>query len=258
MINFIQPYSFELNIGKAYNEACEPLEGWICITDQDTLKFDGFARRVKEITDNAMITQVITCRTNRIRADNENIIHGLNDESDIGVHLKVFDALWEEHGAKLDSTRMPIVGMCMIFHSSVWEKVKFIEEAINFDSLFTTHCKQAGFTTHVAKGLYIFHLYRWGKEVGCVDHLIMPKKVIIDKNLLHLRKYKDMRTVKTGFFCIQTGVTYKRGDPYKGKRTDLEHVLVEEQEKKEAHVKAKEKVERKPKAKKIKRKTKKK
>ena len=174
-MNFIQPFDFDINIGKAYNEACEPLEGWICITDQDTLKFDGFAQRVKEITDNAEHTQVITCVTNRLRRDNTNVIQELYKESDINVHLDKYNELWGLYGAKLEPTREPIAGVCMIFHKSVWDHVKFIEKAINFDSLFSVHCRQAGYTTHVAKGLYIFHLYRWGKKVGDISHLVQKK-----------------------------------------------------------------------------------
>ena len=34
-----------------------------------------------------------------------------------------------------------------------------------------------------------------------------------------------MRKVKIQFFCIQQKKTYKVGDDYTGKRTDLEHVL---------------------------------
>lgn len=172
VINYIQPYSYELNIGKAYNEAIEPLEGWICITDQDTLKFEGFAQRVKEIVNSAEITQVITCATNRLRKDNTNVIHELYDESDINVHYDKFNELWRTYGSKLERTKEPIAGVFMLFHKSVWKKVKFIEDAINFDSLFTTMCRQNGFTTHVAKGLYIFHLYRWGRNVADISHLI--------------------------------------------------------------------------------------
>ena len=33
------------------------------------------------------------------------------------------------------------------------------------------------------------------------------------------------RKVIKDFFCIQSKVSYKKGDIYKGKRTDLDHVL---------------------------------
>lgn len=157
-MNFIQP--FGSNIGDAYNKAIEPLEGWICITDQDTLKFKGFAQHAKEITDKADISQVITCMTNRLRKDNKNVIQALYEESDIKVHIAKFNELWERYGTTIERTKEPIAGMCMIFHRSVWDKVKF-KNTLNFDNHFTTDVRKEGFTTHVAKGLYIFHLYKW-------------------------------------------------------------------------------------------------
>lgn len=172
MINFIQPFDFDINIGKAYNEACSKLDGWICITDQDTLKFEGFAQRLKEIIDGADENMVITCATNRLRKDNTNVIHALYDETDINTHLNEFNRLWGLYGAKLERTNEPIAGVCMVFHKSVWDKVKFIENAINFDRLFTNSCKLAGFLPMVAPGLYIFHLYRWNRPEGDISHLI--------------------------------------------------------------------------------------
>ncbi len=38
-----------------------------------------------------------------------------------------------------------------------------------------------------------------------------------------------MRKVKTDFFCIKTKKKYKKGDDYKGKRTDINHVLEPEE-----------------------------
>lgn len=171
MIHFIQPYSFELNIGKAYNEAIEPLDGWICITDQDTLKFEGFANKVKEIVDHASKKDVITCVTNRLNNLNQNLVDGMYNEPDINKHFEVYNRLWDEHGNSLEGTKMPIAGVFMLFHKSVWDKVKFVENSIQFDSLFTEEVKRKGFNTKVAKGLYIFHLYRWGKSVNDIKHL---------------------------------------------------------------------------------------
>lgn len=52
-----------------------------------------------------------------------------------------------------------------------------------------------------------------------------------------------MKVIKE-FFCIQEKVSYKVGDEYKGKRTDLGHVL-EAPKKKEAKKKATPKTENK-------------
>lgn len=173
MIHFIQPFSFEKNIGKAYNEAVKDLDGWICITDQDTLKFEGFANRVKQIVDGANKNQIITCSTNRLRRDNMNVIHELYNEPDINVHYNKFNELWEMYGTRLEPTNEAIAGVFMLFHKTAWEAVPFIENAINFDRLFTSGCKNKGFKPMVAKGLYIFHLYRWGRDVSDISHLII-------------------------------------------------------------------------------------
>lgn len=173
MINFIQPYSYELNIGKAYNEAIEPLEGWICITDQDTLKFDGFAQRVKQIIETIDEDTLFTCMTNRLRKNNKQVLTHLFDETDINVHLNEFERLWSLNGVKMTDTDT-IAGVLMVFHKKVWEKVKFVENAPNFDRIFSGQCRNAGFKTKLALGLYIFHLYRWGKHdpENYVAHLI--------------------------------------------------------------------------------------
>lgn len=172
MINFIQPFAYDLNIGREYNERISELDGWICITDQDTLKFEGFAQHVKEIVENAQEDWIITCMTNRLRQDNTNVIMELYDESDVWVHFYKFKDLWDEFGAELEPTKEPIAGVFMLFHKSAWEEVRFIENAINFDRLFTDMCKKKGYKPHVAKGLYIFHLYRWGRDVADISHLV--------------------------------------------------------------------------------------
>lgn len=171
MIHFIQPFSFDLNIGKAYNEAIAPLEGWICITDQDTLKFEGFAGRVKSVVESASENDVITCRTNRLHLSNRNLVANMYHEPDINKHKETFDKLWNIYGNTLELTEMPIAGVFMLFHKSVWEKAPFNENSIRFDSEFTEAVRNLGFQTKVAKGLYIFHLYRWGRDVNDIRHL---------------------------------------------------------------------------------------
>lgn len=161
MINFIQPYSFDGNIGKAYNDAIEPLDGWICITDQDTLKFYGFAQRVKQITEAADTNMLIGCMVNRLRKDNTNVLSDFYYERDISTHLLVFEGIWAKNGVKLERSKEVVAGVFMLFHKSLWEKVKFKENEINFDNHFSVDCRKAGFVTMVAKGLYIFHLYKW-------------------------------------------------------------------------------------------------
>ena len=171
MINFIQPYSFTLDIGIAYNKACEPLEGWICITDQDTLKFEGFANHLRTIIGTIDENVVFTCMTNRLRRNNPQVVKECFDESDIDKHFNYFNNVWDVYGTKLVDTET-IAGVCMVFHKKVWEKVKFAN-CVTFDRVFSHQARQAGFKTKLALGLYIFHLYRWGKPdpENNIEHL---------------------------------------------------------------------------------------
>ena len=173
MINFIQPYDFNLNIGKAYNEAIEPLEGWICLTDQDTLKFEYFAQYVKEIISTIDENTVFTCMTNRLRRNNPQVVKECFDETDIDKHFNYFNNLWDVYGTELIPCET-IGGVCMVFHKSAWEKVKFVENVNTFDRIFSHQVRQVGCRTMLAKGLYIFHLYRWGKDdpENNIAHLI--------------------------------------------------------------------------------------
>ena len=162
-IHFIQPYDFNLNIGKAYNEAIKPLYGWICLTDQDTLKFEGFAQHVKELIESVDKKTVLTCMTNRLRRNNPQVVKECFDECDIDKHFNFFNNLWDYYGTEIEYTET-IAGVCMIFHKSVWDQVKFKENTNVFDRIFSHEVRQHGCRTMLAKGLYIFHLYRWGKE----------------------------------------------------------------------------------------------
>lgn len=126
---------------------------------------------MSEIVNSANEDDVITCITNRLSKSNENLAKGMYYVSDINIHYELFNDLWEENGSKLEHTKMPIAGVFMLFHKSVWNKVKFVENSIQFDYIFTEDVRKEGFKTKVATGLYIFHLYRWGRNVNDIRHL---------------------------------------------------------------------------------------
>ena len=69
----------------------------------------------------------------------------------------------------------------MVFHKSLWEKVGgFREDQTFFDKYFSYDVYDKGGVCMIAKGLYIFHLYRWGSlnPVSEVKHLVKkPPKV---------------------------------------------------------------------------------
>ena len=71
-VEFLQPFSYEGNIGKEYNRVIDNLPGnpWICLTDQDTLKPPEFAQRLQKVLHNLPGTILIGTRTNRLNPSN--------------------------------------------------------------------------------------------------------------------------------------------------------------------------------------------
>ena len=176
MIHFIQPFSYDLNIGKAYNDAIDllPDNDWICITDHDTLKFSGFANHIKEIILSVSKDVIFTSRVNRLAKSNPAVIEALYDCEDIDEHKDMASFLWEQNKTLLTDTNI-IAGCCMVFHKSLWRDVGgFLEKSITFDKHFSKVAKQKGKKLKIAQGLYVFHLYRWGHENPATEiaHLI--------------------------------------------------------------------------------------
>lgn len=163
-VHFLQPYAYDLLIGREYNDAIDRLPGgsWICINDQDTLKPPGYAERVKYIIEYEVKdpeTYLIGSRTNRMSRLNPNVVPELHEEGDISKHLVKAFELWEKHRTSLTAAH-EVAGYCMIFNKALWEKVGgFPPRSIRFDSWLSERAE-----IYTALGLYTFHLYRWHKR----------------------------------------------------------------------------------------------
>lgn len=173
-VNYLQVYDYNLNISKRLNECIEPLEGWICLTDQDTLKFASFPNNLKEILKDADKNNLIGATTNRLRPSNPQVVQHLFNETDINKHHEYSIEAWNKYNTTLEQTNL-IAGSCMIFHKDLFNKVGgFQEDKIFFDKYFSYDVYNSGGLCLIAKGLYIFHLYRWGSKdpVSDVKHLV--------------------------------------------------------------------------------------
>ena len=52
----------------------------------------------------------------------------------------------------------------MLFPKSVWEKVGGLKEkSVHVDIEFTNAVRKKGGKVGIAQGLYVLHMYRWGK-----------------------------------------------------------------------------------------------
>ena len=167
------------DIGGGLNEAIAllPDDAWVCVRDGDTL-FLGprWGEQIEQIAARAEAEGygLVGCVTNRLRAAYQLHDGVLSGEPDIGRHVAVAAERWNAHGAAIAALPSgPVAGMLMLFRKSEWAAHPFVEKSIYFDQAFTQAARERGVRVGIAQGLYLFHLYRWGKPnpTGYVGHL---------------------------------------------------------------------------------------
>ena len=164
-VRYITPFATDLNIGRAYNEAISelPEDCYVCLRDGDTMFLTSdWGLQIEQIIKSNPSFDLITCMTNRI-AIKEHCVSGMFDEDSILRHVEKAKALQEFWGDIVTPTNVA-PGLCMIFHKSLWHKYKFKENSIIFDKEFSKDVIKGNGRIGLAKGLYILHLYRYGKE----------------------------------------------------------------------------------------------
>ena len=168
-IHYSTPFSTEKNIGKAYNEFMElvPDGDWVCIMDGDVLRLlPDWGNQIESIIRNNTQFKLIGCMTNRLRANHQLYRNTFSNEPNIDYHVRVAALLQHEYSYKVEATSY-VAGLCLIFSKDTWKAVGgFRENSILFDKEFNTdiRAKFGGNPIGIAKGLYLFHLYRWGSK----------------------------------------------------------------------------------------------
>lgn len=164
IIHFIQPFARDKNIGREYNERISELpdDCYICLRDQDTLPLrSDWGEQIYQAIEDNVEYDIIGCVTNRLRAPYQLVDGKFNSDPDISNHIKIANEQWERYGTEV--MQVPVVaGMCMIFHKSVWDEIRFKENSIFFDKEFCNAARKK-YKIGVAKGIYLFHLYRWNQ-----------------------------------------------------------------------------------------------
>lgn len=165
-IIYSTPARPDKNIGKAYNDfmATVPNEAWVCLRDGDTMFMTpDWCQHIEDIIkENGDKFDLIGCMTNRLRGKHQ-LIDGMFDNENISDHLEVAKQI---RSNKVEAVN-GVAGLCLIFRKSLWDKVKFVENSIHFDTQFCKSVTLSGGRIGVAKGLYLFHLYRWGQKDPC-------------------------------------------------------------------------------------------
>lgn len=162
-VHYISPYSLTKNIGGCLNDAIQQLNpspyDWVCHLDQDALwLLPDSKAQLEHICANTKF-DVIGPVTNRL-AQRYQQVEGMFDQYDIREHVKMSQKLQTDNYGIVQSTPNVLAAFCLCFRVKVWEKIKFTENSLQFDSQFSISARRQGFTTGLMIGLYVFHLYR--------------------------------------------------------------------------------------------------
>lgn len=178
MIHFFNPYSFEGDIGKAYNYYASIVpnpEDWICFTDGDTswLRPD-YGHHIKQIVDQNPEAGMFTCLTNRVGCIQQCYGNRISPELNMMKHIRIANDVAAGQKLKVKPLNFIISGHCMIFKKSTWERVGGFAENIGIlsvDNIFSQKILDAGLKILLMEGVYIWHKYRLETGINDKSHL---------------------------------------------------------------------------------------
>lgn len=179
-VHFLTPYH-PRDIGKGLNQAIAllPANDWICLRDADTLfltpQCQPLVIQIATENDHPGGVKLIGCRTNRVRSPLQHCGEALFESADINDHVAEAERRRGMYGSQV--TPHPqgeaVAGLLMLFPVSLARLLRFEEKTAHFDSRFTAQARAIGQPVGIAQGLYLFHMYRWGRSnpADYVEHL---------------------------------------------------------------------------------------
>ncbi len=183
-VHHITPGRSDKNIGRAINEIVKALpdNDWICLRDIDTLPMyhEKIYQQCEEIAQ-AGEFDLVGCMTNRLGLHYQLVGGRKSNDSDIMNHRKIGVDLYNKHGNEIMPIQQVIGGLFMLFPKSAWRQVGgFPEGGIQiqghfFDYHFCKKVMQQRLRIGIAKGIYLFHYYRFehGEDTRkAVAHLL--------------------------------------------------------------------------------------
>lgn len=177
VVHYISPYRTDKNIGKAINDAIRQLnaadEDWICHLDQDALWLLPDSK--KQLEEILAVTgyDILGPLTNRLGSELQ-LSPCMYVETDIMKHIQAAkDYAQINYGLTKSVTEGVLAAFCLCFQVSTWKSLGgFQENSLNFDWYFSEMAKKMGFKLGIMSGIYVFHLYRMGKNKDDYSHLV--------------------------------------------------------------------------------------
>jgi hypothetical protein len=180
-VHHITPARSDKNFGKSINDLVKNFapSDWIALRDIDTLPLDhvSFIKQCEEIA-NSGVFDLVSGMTNRLGLNYQLVGGKMSENTDMAKEVNLAKSLALKHGSKVDPINETVAGFFMLFSKDIWDKVKgFPEGAIMIngemvDYIFSKKVIEKGGKIGIAQGIYLFHLYRWGKNRKDKSHLI--------------------------------------------------------------------------------------
>ena len=174
-VHYFTPASSDKNLGKAYNEACEMIkdkDDWICIRDGDTMFLtpDWPVQIEAIIEKHGNDFDLISCYTNRLGLRHQLLNNNFNQDPNVINHTRLAFLQRNKYWDEVVQSPNYTAGLFMLFKKSLWDEIKFAEgltqtkNNIFVDADFSQSVLKKKKKIGLAKGIYLFHLYRIYKE----------------------------------------------------------------------------------------------
>lgn len=168
-VHHITPGRSDKNFGRSINQLIENLsdEDWICLRDIDTMPLHHrvFFKQCEEIA-NSNKFDLVGCMTNRLGLTYQLHDERISENFDIKHHIEIAHKRYEKYGSEVEETENNIAGLMMLFPKRLWDDVgEFPEGGIHvngefLDYIFSKRTRRIGGRIGIAKGIYLFHIYR--------------------------------------------------------------------------------------------------
>ena len=178
MIHYISPYRVDKNIGKAINDAIKQIspddEDWIVHCDHDIL---WLLPESKQQLENILSTtefDVLGPLTNRLGSKTQLYHEEFSEETDILEHIQIAKDFIKGNYAEIKPLKDGVLAaFCLCFKVKTWKKLGgFAENTLQFDWHFSENARKMDFKLGIMTGIYVYHLYRTGKDKSDFTHLI--------------------------------------------------------------------------------------
>lgn len=173
-VHHITPGATDKNLGKSINTLIEPLpsEDWICLRDIDTMPLHHrvFFKQCEDIASRGGFG-IVGCITNRIGMVKQLHNGALSEDYNLLNHIRIAEDRYNRYGSEVIEHNTTLAGVMMLFSKKVWLDVGgFREGGIMVDGAFIDYhfsndVINKGYKLGLARGIYVFHVYRqWLKN----------------------------------------------------------------------------------------------